>query len=273
MSLKSILHPAVVSVKTFMDKNKQKNYLKTKYPEQIKKFKNINKGKRCFIIGNGPSLKISDLTALKDEDCFACNRIYGLYDKTPWRPKYYCAQDYKVLQQISQDLPQAIKDSDVAFFPYNFKDIYPNKILTDNKVNLFYHPYVSVYSKDGTYPEDIMPFSHDITQSIYDGLSITYGMIQVAVYMGYSEIYLLGIDHNYKMKNGVVDTSQSYAEGIKPIDMSTQFPPELLLCENSFRTAKRFCEKNGIIIKNATRGGKLEVFERVDFEKVVKCDV
>ena len=51
--------------------------------------------------------------------------------------------------------------------------------------------------------------------------------------------------------------------------MSTQFPPELLLCEVSFREAKRFCEKNGISIYNATRGGKLEVFNRISLDEVI----
>ena len=137
-------------------------------------------------------------------------------------------------------------------------------------VHLFYKPYVSVYSEDGTYPEGLMPFSKDVSRQVYDGLSITYAMIQLAVYMGFKEIYLLGVDHNYPMKNGVVDTSQSYAEGIKPIDMSTQYPPELLLCEVSYREARRFCEDRKISIKNATRGGKLEVFERISLEEAIQ---
>ena len=236
---------------------------------KIRKYKNINAGKRCFIIGNGPSLTISDLDRLAGEDGFACNRIYGLYDKTEWRPKYYCSQDYKVLEQIQDDLEFAADNCEEVFLPYNFKGLYSEELLRKDNVNLFYHPYVSVYSSDGTYPEGLMPFSDDISRQIYDGLSITYGMMQIAAYMGYKEIYLIGIDHNYPMKNGVVDVCQSYAEGIKPIDMSTQFPPELLLCEVSFREAKRYCEAKGIKIQNATRGGKLEVFERMELDELI----
>ena len=269
MKLKTILHPLVVSIREFKDKSKQRVYCNSEFSQRIEKLKNINQGKRCFIIGNGPSLKIEDLNALVDEDCFACNRIYGLYDKTKWRPKYYCSQDEKVLVQITDDLPFAVQNCEHAFFSYNFRDIYYDKIKEYGNVNLYYKPYVSVYSEDGTYPEGLMPFSKDISKGVYDRLSIAYAMIQIAAYMGYKEIYLIGVDHNYPMKNGVVDASQSYADGIKPIDMSTQFPPELLLCEVSFREAKRFCEKNGISIYNATRGGKLEVFNRISLDEVI----
>ncbi len=38
-----------------------------------KKFKNIHKGNRCFILGNGLSLKQQDLTLLKNEYVFTVN--------------------------------------------------------------------------------------------------------------------------------------------------------------------------------------------------------
>lgn len=35
--------------------------------ENLKKYKNIHKGKRVFLIGNGPSLAQTDLDLIKDE--------------------------------------------------------------------------------------------------------------------------------------------------------------------------------------------------------------
>lgn len=270
MSIKSTIHPAVVGCKTIIDTIHHIKYLKSEKQRSIERFKNVAQSKRCFVIGNGPSLKIEDLEHLKNEVTFASNRIYGMYKKTDWRPTYYCSQDKKVLEQIKTDLPYVVSECKNAFFPYNYKNIIGQVVSSKKNVELFYKPYVSVYSNDKSYPEGLMPFSSDISCQIYDGLSITYAMIQIAVYMGYKEIYLIGVDHNYPMKNGVVDTSLSYAEGIKPIDMSTQYPPELLLCEVSFREAKRYCEDRNIIIKNATRGGKLEVFERTSLEEILE---
>lgn len=269
MKIKSIIQPGVKLIKICADNLSSKHYKTTQDSRLIKQLKNSSQNNRCFIIGNGPSLKIADLEKLKGEDCFACNRIYNLYDKTTWRPKYYCSQDSKVLEQIKGDLQFAIENCELCFLPYKFRSMFSDEILTNEKVRLFFKPYVSVYSPDGTYPEGLMPFSDDISVGIYDGLSITYAMIQIAAYMGYKEIYLIGIDHNYNIKNGVVETAGSYAEGIKPIDMSTQFPPELLLCEVSFREARRWSEAHGVMIGNATRGGKLEVFERINLDDLV----
>ena len=264
-----ILHYIAKTERSLRDRLIHNKYLRTSYPDEIKKVKNTAIRNRCFIVGNGPSLKKDDLAKLADEDCFACNRIYGLYENIDWRPKYYCSQDYKLLAQITGDLSYAIDNCSFAFFPWNHRKLF-SSVVDHKKVFLFFRPYVSVYSKDGKYHDGLIPFSDDISNGIYDGLSVTYAMIQIAVYMGYTEIYLLGIDHNYPMKNGKVDVTLSYAEGIKPIDMSNQYPPELTLCEVAYKEARKYCEAHGIRIMNATRGGKLEVFDRIDLDDLLE---
>ena len=59
----------------------------------LKKYKNIHKGQRCFIIGTGPSLSVEDLEKLKGEITFGSNRIFEIYSQTDWRPTYYMNQD------------------------------------------------------------------------------------------------------------------------------------------------------------------------------------
>lgn len=271
MKVKHIIHLMVIKLKSLIDSKKIKKYKKSIYSNRLKNIKNTKEGKRCFIIGNGPSLTTEDLELIKDEDCFACNRIYGLYKDTDWRPKYYGIQDPMVLNAIleSDDISKGINECELAFLPYNMRDSFSN-ILSKEKVNLFYKRYISIYTPDGTHKEGFIPFSEDIQSGIYDGMSILYTFMQIAIYMGYKEIYLIGVDHSYSMKNGVVDSSQSYAKGIKPIDMTKQLPPELEILEISFREAKRYAESRGVLIKNATRGGKLEVFEREDFNSVIR---
>ena len=68
----------------------------------MKQFKDLYQGKRCFIIGNGPSLKADDLDCLKNEYTFAANRIYEILDKTDWRPWAYVVVD-KNLQMKFKD--------------------------------------------------------------------------------------------------------------------------------------------------------------------------
>ena len=57
--------------------------------ERLLALKDIHRGKRGFIIGNGPSLTVADLEKLKNEITFASNRIYLAFDETNWRPTYY----------------------------------------------------------------------------------------------------------------------------------------------------------------------------------------
>ena len=59
----------------------------------LRECKDIHKGKRAFIIGNGPSLTKEDLEMLTNEITFASNRIYKMFDDTEWRPKYFTISD------------------------------------------------------------------------------------------------------------------------------------------------------------------------------------
>ena len=92
--------------------------------------------------------------------------------------------------------------------------------------------------------------------------------------MGFKEIYLLGVDHNYTVTineegETIVDKSakdyfcENYDTDIKDIvvhDMGQN--------TRAYRKAKHYCDNNGINIYNATRGGKLEVFPRVNFDDI-----
>ena len=128
MKIKSIIQPGVKLIKTCADNLSSKHYKTTQDSRLIKQLKNSSQNNRCFIIGNGPSLKIADLEKLKGEDCFACNRIYNLYDKTTWRPKYYCSQDSKVLEQIKGDLQFAIENCELCFLPYKFRSMFSDEM-------------------------------------------------------------------------------------------------------------------------------------------------
>ena len=64
----------------------------------LKSFFKKYENKRCFIVGNGPSLNIADLESIKNEITFGFNRIYYMFDKTDWRPTFYCSEDIQILQ-------------------------------------------------------------------------------------------------------------------------------------------------------------------------------
>ncbi len=226
----------------------------------LESLKNAHKGERCFIIGTGPSLSVSDLEKLCGEITFASNRIYELFDKTSWRPTYYVNQDHNLIQNFGDMIKEI--DCKKKFLPIEYKDVF-NKESTQ----FFVLKHKDFYPKQA-------PFSTDVYKYLAQGFTVTYGAIQIAKYMGFSEIYLLGVDHNYNVfrdaKGKVVrkeNENKNYSDGIKEY-ISSNALPRIEETTIAYETAEKVSRKKGFRIYNSTRGGKLEAFERVDFDKI-----
>lgn len=234
-------------------------YVKTKLGEKFLSVKNSEEG-RCFIIGNGPSLTASDLSVLHINNipCFGANRIYSMYKKTDWRAKYYVSQDSQVLDQIYGDLQYAIRNSDKSFFAYNTHRYGPEIINNENS-----YMYFKRYAKRDN------EVSSDLTKGLYGGMTVIFAMMQIAAYLGFTEIYLLGVDHNYNSVNTKAVDKSNHFEGIKEIDPSKLAPANFKAMNKDFEAFKIYANNHGIKIYNATRGGRLEVYPRVDFDSLV----
>lgn len=72
--------------------------------KKIESFYNIHKNQRCFLIANGPSIKKTDLSYLKNEITFGMNRIYLLNEKTGFKPSYYVCVNKLVLEQFADEI-------------------------------------------------------------------------------------------------------------------------------------------------------------------------
>ena len=113
-------------------------------------------------------------------------------------------------------------------------------------------------------------FATDITQGIYGGRTVTYSMLQVAAYMGFKNIYLLGVDFSWgEDKKGTHFYNDEDESTELRVKEATKYKDEI---EHAYVSAKRYADNNNIRIVNATRGGKLEVFERVNFDELFESD-
>jgi hypothetical protein len=229
--------------------------------------KNCAKNKRCYIIGNGPSLTVSDLELLKDEDTFASNGIYKMFPLTDWRPNFYCVQDSIAFSAVSASLGEISEETANIFISMNFYKKYPEAVKKDSKSVIMYIRYVPPRN-------NIYRFSNDMTDAIYEGLSVTYSMLQLAIYMGYKEIFLLGIDHSYSIEvdtdGNIINQRNGADHFYKSVEKgSSGYPTKIREITNAYQSARAYAERKGVIIKNATRGGKLEVFERIQLEKAL----
>lgn len=243
-------------------KNHQMHHFEsTRWGKCLRSLKGKYRGKRCFIIGNGPSLRAEDLDRLKDEYTFAFNRIYYIFDQTEWRPTFYCTQDSKIAQASCKEMKEKIK-TPYFFAPINLK-WYEN---VDLESDYFFAP-----KQAG---ENVPDFCEDIPHQIGVGNTVAYTAMQLAVYMGFSEIYLLGIDHSfavYQDKDGNIikdSEARDYFCDQYNQDKDQLFIPKLDISTLSYLAAQKYASSHPVKIYNATRGGKLEVFPRVGFDSL-----
>lgn len=228
----------------------------------LKSLKNKYENQRCFIIGNGPSLKVEDLDKLKNEITFGFNRIYYMFDKTNWRPTFYCSEDIKIIQNSIEEINNL--DLKYKFIPLILRDDYKIHINLATHFNQIYNKDISKMPK----------FSNDICKYIACGGTVTYSAIQIAAYMGFKEIYLIGVDHSfarYKDKNGNIiedKNAKDYFCDEYNKDKDKLNIPRLDESTLAYMKAEEYSRQHGFRIYNATRGGKLEVFERVNFDEL-----
>jgi len=235
------------------------------YEENQKKLealRDIHKGERCFVVCNGPSLKAEDLDKIYNagDISFGCNKIDKIFSQTKWRPKYYCIID-ETLQYSQLDIMQKIP-ADLHFYR-------TESYITTRKVN---HPCIWL-NCDGSRALLTNPkFSEDASNVIYTIATVAYAMLEIAVYMGMREIYIIGCDCSYAMeltKDGKIVNhgGSSYFAGSNDKDNKTIIAATWEMIK-VFEFTKRYANAHGIKIYNATRGGKLEAFERVDFDRL-----
>ena len=240
------------------------HFERTKYGRVLHRLKDTHKGEKCFVIGNGPSLRAEDLQRLHKNEipCFATNRIYKVFDQTEWRPTYYVSEDVNVLRGVQKEASQVPAEN--KFIPINLR-WYEGIDIPD--ATYFYMEY-----KEDL--KETFGLSTDIPHCVRCRGTVTTTCIQFAAYMGYSEIYLLGVDHSFsKMvdKNGYVIENKSIKSHF--VENYNSDIPDLGFHVDEATDAYMSVEKLSRKLKtfriyNATRGGKLEVFERADFDTV-----
>lgn len=230
--------------------------------DEIKEFYHIHEGQSCFIVGNGPSLNKEDLNMIYDSHMisFGCNLIYRGFDETRWRPDYYVITDVSGITMVSKDVSYITNNCRYLFSRSNgrlrsYHDYIPN-------VRLFKYNYSDSQKN--------FEFSLDCSEQIYIGYTVTYAMLQLAVYMGFRTIYLIGIDHQYakEIVNGqeVINNVKNHSNlCVNHIDDDCYLIDKVTL---AYCSARKCADEHGVKIYNATRGGKLEVFERKKFDDI-----
>lgn len=228
--------------------------IKGKYDySKLKQFKNIHNGERCFIVGTGPSLTMEDLQLIKAEYSFSVNSIVLSFNDTDWRPTYYAIQDKFGYEKLKD----AIRN---ASMPYVFNGISDKRMTPIMDIDFIPFP-VNLLDHGKAIPNHITRFSEDAYKCVYAGHSITYSAIELAVYMGFKEIILLGVDCDYSKA----------INHVKAYSVQDDINAAYLMTE-SYKVARAYADTHDFKILNATRNAKLDVFEKVKLEDIIKFD-
>ena len=221
--------------------------------ERLKALRDRHQGERCFIIGNGPSLKVTDLSLLEDEISFGMNRIYLMFEELGFPTTYLFAINTLVIEQCASEICALPIPKFLTWRSRRWMSGDPGTIFVDTD-------YRGAES-----------FSINLTGRVFEGGTVTYVALQAAYWMGFREVILVGVDHRYSIEgpaNATVISKGEDPNHFHPEYFGRGFRwqlPDLEASERSYRLARAAFETDGRKIVDATVGGQLEVFPKVDY--------
>jgi glycosyltransferase involved in cell wall biosynthesis len=229
-------------------------------------------------MGNGPSLNKLDLSQLEGENVFALNRCSLLFDRIKWRPKFYCAFDLTVIP----DNLDEFNDLEIA---YKFFSTKHKGSILEKENHYFYHDNSSNENLDKKFADDPRK---QLDLGFGGGGTVATTAIQIAYFLGFDPIILIGCDCSYNVMNDVKGSGpDKYNDGV-PLFLKSQSDNDLNHFDpRYFGKGKRWHNPNaeamiegfegcGVqiyrnerTILNATIGGRLDAVARVDYENLL----
>lgn len=221
--------------------------------------------KTVFVLGNGPSVLLKDLDACKDYSSIVANRFHLSYPNHALRPEATVCIDPQMISDHIREITQNCQSH--LFVPRQF---FPQTLLRVGPAirRISFFPFDRCNRP--------LRFSFDINSHSGNGASVIFTALQLAVSKGSKEIFLYGMDHNFQhsppdASGRVRDEGERnhFIAGYRGKGKKW-FPPDIERIEEAFRLANSECSKKGIKVWNASRGGNLEIFERIEFEDALQ---
>ena len=238
----------------------------------LKKYKDIHKGKRVFLIGNGPSLKDTDLDLIKGEYSIAMNRISLIYEKTIWRPSYYIFASSNCVNNVwgkewTNSVLESCNNLETTCFIWDkyYKVINHKK----DKINIEWIKSITEYkpNKTGDMDERWWPDNIEINM---DKSATTMNLaLQLANYMGFSEIIFLGTDLGFTPNQGYNNDQNHFCKNYNievPLEKVNKMNNQML---NIHRLA-RLKIPDDVKMYNASLKSTIDIYPRICYEKYIK---
>ena len=206
-----------------------------------------------MIIGNGPSLNNTDVQKIRDEYTFGMNRIYLAWKDWGFSTSFYLSINDLVIEQCAEDILNLTMPAFVAWRSHQW-------LRPKDNLHFLYTTYTGP------------TFAKDASRRLWEGATVTYTALQLAYHMGFSTVVLIGVDHSFASKGKPNETVVS--QGDDPNHFNPNYfgkgfhwqLPDLDTSEVAYTMAREAYAADGRQVLDATIGGKLQVFPKVDYD-------
>ncbi len=231
-----------------------------KFTSRIETLRNRHHGERVVLVANGPSLNDMDLSFLQREIVFGMNKIFLGFKQFNFYPRYYVAVNQKVIEQSSDQIKAM---NCVKFISRHSEKIVPENALT-------YH--INTLSPPTR-------FCHNISLGVHEGWTVTYAALQIAYYLGFKKVIIIGMDHRYKYDGAPNEAHKM--DGPDPNHFAPDYfgggqnwdNPDLAHSEDSYCIARAEYEKDDRQIIDTTIDGACTIFEKADYRQIFGLNV
>lgn len=231
-------------------------------------------GQRGFILCSGPSITTQDLKPLRGRHCIGVANFFVHPDYATINPRYHCIAP----------LHSPFTDADgIRWFqemeaPLTGRELFLSRgeqalvessgLLGKSTIH---------YLTFGTAWPEAAPRDLPLDDLLPSPQSVSIMALLVALDLGFSEICLVGADHtSVDFQNGQYSYSHFYTgqrgnalgELAAPRDLEPEFASYLALWRQ-YKIIRSIADQRGIRILNATRGGMLDLFPRVELDSLL----
>ncbi|MEB3258432.1 MAG: hypothetical protein VKN83_08965 [Cyanobacteriota bacterium] len=223
---------------------------------RLQRFRDCHRGERLVLMCNGPSLNQTDFSLIRREVSMGLNKIFLGFRRLRFYPRYYVAINRRVIEQSAQEIAQL---NCVRFL----KDMSSANPLPESALTYFLQGR----------PEE--RFHPDVSEGFFEGYTVTFAALQLAYYMGFSIVVIVGMDHRYSYQG--LPNEPHVLQGPDPNHFDPSYfsshtwdNPDLANSERFYAMARAAFEADGRRILDCTVGGACQVFEKGRLEEVLR---
>lgn len=213
---------------------------------------------RVVLLANGPSLANLDISKIDQTwDIYGMNRIY-LDSKISERLKAIFLVNRLVAKQFNEDFRNLTIP---LIVPSNLVRLFRDSDLVDV---LYFNPIMGGFAKE-------------INDSFNPSSTVTYFALQVLFVLGYKEVVLVGLDHNFGVQSCVNNTEKvindihHFRKDYFPKGVKWE-TPDLFGSEFWYKKANTEYKLAKKRIIDATEKGSCFIFEKGSFNEIFSSD-